>query len=350
MKIIRDFLLCLTFFWPAGAAFSQSPGDAGQALEPYAAEFYGVVRIERGGNSIFEQAYGRANYQLDVANAPDTRFALQALTRPLVAAVFHSAADQGVIDLEASICAYLSACPESWNGVKIRHLLNQTSGLPDLSAALEASPQGGPRERLSAILQADEPSDPLHAPGSRYRDSRFDYALAAAVLEAAYGESFETIMDAQLFKRAGMSNAGIAAPNAAIANMAAGYAMSDGAPEIVCAGETYLRGAEGAYATARDLAAFANALFGERLTTAKMLDAMVTPDYALSSSHAYGLMTAERGGLLSHFYGARGDGYAAWLSRYPDHDVTIVILSNQNGAPVNDMRKALEAALFGNGA
>ena len=81
-----------------------------------------------------------------------------------------------------------------------------------------------------------------------------------------------------------------------------------------------------------------------------MLDAMVTPDYALSSSHAYGLMTAERDGTLSHFYGARGDGYAVWLSRYPDHDVTIVILSNQNGAPVNDMRKALEAALFGNGA
>ena len=50
------------------------------------------------------------------------------------------------------------------------------------------------------------------------------------------------------------------------------------------------------------------------------------------------------------FYGARGDGYAVWLARYPDHDVTIVILSNQNGAPVNDMRKALEAALFGNGA
>jgi len=348
-------LLCLV----STAAAAQPARDIDAALASFADEFAGVVRVERAGTLVHERAYGLANHELDVANAPHTGFKLHALSRMMTAAVAHRAADQGRLSLEGSVCDWLSPCPDSWAGVTLRNLLNHTSGIPDLSARMEAAWSGSLEASLAAVIdRAGDAAAPDRFPNEDYRASDFDYVLAARILEIAYGAPFASVMSAQLFEPSGMDDSGVEpAPAAgapagplAIKGLASAYDGSAAAPQRALAPSYAAPGARGIHATAEDVADFADALFGERLTTAKMLDAMLTPDFRLSSTYAFGVETVDRNGRLTHRHGSSGDGYAASLSVYPDHDLTLVILSNQGFAPVAEMRRAIEAALLESGA
>ena len=346
-------LISLLAFLAAGTAAAQSPSDIDQAMSPFAEDFAGVVRIERGGEPVFEKAYGFANWELDVPNTPATKFKIHSITKTLTAAAIHRAADQERIDLEAGICGYLSACPESWASVKVRHLLNHSSGIPDHLNAYAGQWNGGVTSTLDAVLADSELPD-AEFPGTEHAYSNFGYMMLAAILERIYGQTYEEVLQTQIFTRANMDATGVepAPPNGArgappaIKGVATGYNGSAEVPRETYSMTYIMQGAGGIYATAEDLGDFAEALFEQRLTTAKMLDAMVTPDPGLGTAYAYGVVTRDRNGLLSHNHTGGTNGYLSLLGYYPDYDATIIVLSNQGFSPLEAIKSALENVLL----
>jgi len=345
-------LLAFIFAMFAAPALAQPSLD--EALAPFTAEFAGVIRVERGGEPTFERAYGFASWELDIPNRVDTRFKLHSLSKPLTAALIHRAADQERLNLEAPICLYLTPCPDAWSLIRVRHLLNHSAGLPELTGALASGWEGDLASSLAAVIETGE-TGLTGIPGGQFRYSNFGYVLLARIAETVYGAPFDEVMAAHLFAPAGMDGAGVETPPApggydgplAVKALASGYNGSADTPQRALSKMYVIPGAGGVYATAEDLGDFADALFQGRLMTPKMVDAMATPSASLDTAYAYGLVTTDSNGLLIHRHDGGNNGYLAWLARYPDHDVTLVILSNQGFAPINDMRQAIEAALFG---
>src|ERR671916_294845 len=65
----------------------------------------------------------------------DSLFALASLTKPLVAAAFMVAAEEGVVELDAPVAEQVPAYRDERRGLTARHLLSHAGGLPESGPA-----------------------------------------------------------------------------------------------------------------------------------------------------------------------------------------------------------------------
>ncbi len=107
-------------------------------------------------------------------------------------------AEQGVLSLDADVNAYLPfslrhpLAPDV--PITLRMLLSHTAGIRDGDTYNTGIAKGA---LLSDILAGDSFAD--HAPGTTWEYSNLGAGIAGAVLEAAAGEDFETLMQRTVF-------------------------------------------------------------------------------------------------------------------------------------------------------
>ncbi len=185
-----------------------------------------------------------------------------------VAAVAH-----GDLALGDTIGARLPDLPAAWSAVTLGQLLQHTSGVPDFSRspafrdALVASLQTAPPpvELLSYV--AEEPLS--FSPGTKYEYSNSDNIIAALMIEAATGSTYEQVLAADVFGPLGLTRTSLPSDSAMPAPAARGYALDPPAPpedvtSQFAAGWTWSSG--GIVSTPRDANAFVRGYISGRTT------------------------------------------------------------------------------------
>ncbi|MFF7245064.1 serine hydrolase domain-containing protein [Embleya sp. NPDC008237] len=134
-------------------------------------------------------------------------------TKAFTAVVVLQLVGEGRIDLDAKIDDYLPGLVrgEEIDGrhITIRHLLQQTSGLPNYSDHLgEEIRYFAPRELVDIALRykAD------FAPGKKWAYSNTNYVLAGLIVEKVTGRSLAQEMDRRIIKRIGLRHTYFPAP------------------------------------------------------------------------------------------------------------------------------------------
>jgi CubicO group peptidase (beta-lactamase class C family) len=232
--------------------------------------------------------------------------------------------DRGLVRLDGSVCHYLARCPSAWRPVSLRHLLSHTSGVPDLFGELPAAPVDSTRAVIDAAIARHMNDSLLAAPGTAYRYSNFNYFLAGYAMEVAAGQSWETILRAEVFGPAGMADTEYDDVWAVMPGRARGYAMADGALRHIRYRDHAAYAAGGLLSTARDLLRFDSALTGGRLLGSSTFQAMSTPvlgDYGLG----WQVITVFGRTLRNHSGGT--NGFSSHLAHYDD-GTRVVVLSN----------------------
>ena len=140
---------------------------------------------------------GHAGVKARAVNANDP-VRIASISKLVTAIAVMRLADQGKIDLDRDVSAYLG-----WrvrnpafadNVVTMRMLLSHQSSITD--AADYILPLDG---ELSAVLGKPDSWDNAHAPGSYFRYANLNFPLVAAVMESAVGERFDRIMAREVF-------------------------------------------------------------------------------------------------------------------------------------------------------
>ena len=129
-------LVTLCFFLiPVRAA----PGTAAEAsmegyVSPYVAgnNFSGVVLVSRKGEILFQKAYGQAVIGYGVANTPTTRFHIASLSMQFTAAAVMRLIEADKFKLDTPVGKLVPDFPHG-DEIKVRDLLTETSGLPDIN-------------------------------------------------------------------------------------------------------------------------------------------------------------------------------------------------------------------------
>src|SRR5690606_36462573 len=105
--------------------------------------------------------------------------------------------------------------PSNWAGVTVRNLLNQTSGLPDLTEAMLARFSVDHPTAMKAVLTdlAEDATHPLEGPGENFRYNNFGFELLAHAAAATRGAPFGHILEELVLKPADMTNASVEVPN-----------------------------------------------------------------------------------------------------------------------------------------
>ena len=177
----------------------------------------------RGDAIVAEGALGRASVELDVPVTAETLFGIASLDKQLTAAGVLVLAERGKLSLDDPLARWV---PGDWGGIRLRHLLAHTSGLPD-EVAPEA--EGGTlldytTERLLAHVRG---LVRLAPPGERYVYSDAGLLLAQLATEAAAGEPWREFVRRELYGAAGMATATFMDPAAVLAGRAAPYTLDD---------------------------------------------------------------------------------------------------------------------------
>src|SRR5918994_90258 len=144
------------------------------------------------------------------APTPQTPFIIGSLTKSFTALAVMQLVEDGKVELDAPVQRYLPwfrvADPQASAQITVRHLLNQTSGLPQLSglrplADFDDSPDASERQaRALSTLVLPRPV------GSAWEYCNMNYNLLGLVVEVASGESYEAYIQNHIFAPLGMTH------------------------------------------------------------------------------------------------------------------------------------------------
>ncbi|MCQ4164854.1 serine hydrolase domain-containing protein [Tahibacter harae] len=337
------FVLLLAPLLPAQAAV---PTDF---IARYAREhrFSGTILAQEHGKPVFRQSFGLADIAFGVPNTPDTAYRIASITKAYTAVLVLQLAEQGRLDLHKTIRDYLPDYAGSGGRATLHQLLNHTSGLPnfdqvkDLQTALTQGIPAYQKPATSAQLLTNFCSgDRVAEPGAVFDYNNCDYIVLGRILEAVSGQRYEQLLAERIFRPLGLKHTGLPRQGVIVPRLARTYmfredlnALADDLP--VYAENWYAAGS--LYATADDVLAFANALFGGRLLKPASLALMTTPGL---DDYGYGVWSYDMniGGRTQHVVKRPGRimGAQTQLFRLVDADITLVLLANTDAVDLDE--------------
>jgi CubicO group peptidase (beta-lactamase class C family) len=294
-----------------------------------------AIAVARGGRTLLARGYGLANVRDHVALSGDTVFPICSISKNFAAAAVLRLADQGLLDRSAPASRYLPDVRGLSPEVTVDRLLNHSSGLGSYNEGADWQSLA-PRALPHAALAARISSAPRTTPGREWGYSNSAFYLAGLVVEKVAGRSYWDFLAETFFRPLGLQRARPCADVPPPAR-ARGYRVEKGG----------LAGAEtenwrnpfaggGLCMTAEELLAWEAALDSGRVLTAESVRAMRTPTrLADGRRYDYGLGT-RLGSLDGHpalGHTGGGQGFSTVLLRFPDDDLTIVVLKNWSGGP-----------------
>jgi CubicO group peptidase (beta-lactamase class C family) len=308
-------------------------------------KFTGTVLIAKEGKIVFEKGYGYANLEQKQPNTPNTEFRIGSLSKPFTAILILQLQEQGKLNIKDPIQKFIPDYPKG-DSIQIEHLLNHTSGIKSITGMKEYYEKwiGQPSTLEQTI--AHFKNEPLHfTPGSRFEYSNSNYILLSYIAEKASGISFSQLLEKNITKKLKLKQTGVDQNSRVSKNKAIGYATTptDSFAIARYTEMSVLSGAGAVYATARDLYAWDQALYGSKLLTDASRKAMFTP---YKNNYALGWEVVQSKGRLEMGHSGSIDGYLSNYIRFPKQDVCIIFLSNYFQSKGPQISKALTAIVF----
>lgn len=205
---------------PADAAVDSGGGDRYEALavvverERRALGVPGVaVAVVEDGEVRFAAGFGLRDPRRDEAVTPRTIFPIGSTTKPLTALALLRLVDEGAVDLDAPVVDYVPELAvrsgaEHLPAVVVRHLLTQSSGLPDQPVVWSwPDTSDTVLDDYLAGPSFSERYGLMFPPGRMYYYSNLGFDLAGLIVERVGGRFYADYMQSEVLDLLGMSRA-----------------------------------------------------------------------------------------------------------------------------------------------
>ncbi len=332
----------------SGTASGQSPRVL-DSIESYvkANKFSGSMLIQKGQEAFFSKSYGLANQPFKVKNTLETRYKIASITKLFTSVLIMKLAEQGKIDLGATISDYYPEYPgEGVDRITIHQLLNHTSGLPYFGpASKEEALEVGMvawqlPHTLDSLIIKYHSQDLVNEPGKVFNYNNGDYLILGKIIENIEGKSFHEVLHAEILEPLQMTNSGLLYQYQILENLADSYFTMNDSIGLVNDLPVYIQNwytAGAMYSTIYDLQKFASALFSGKLIEISSLEKLLTPGL---DEYGYGLWIYDltRNSRKYRVFKRPGDimGSKAMLVYLPAEEVTIIILANTDLVNLDD--------------
>lgn len=282
---------------------------------------------------------------------PATLFDIGSITKSYTAALVVRLAEDGTLTLEGSLAKWFPDVPGA-DGVTIRDLLRQTSGIADYASSPEFLPairagMAGPWPPESNLRFVGARA---FEPGAKWQYSNTNYVLLGLIATRAGGQPLSELLREKFLDSLGLTDSFVAGEESVTGARAHAYLdfTGDGTPDDLSAfvpDPATTRGAGGAgaiVATAADLARFARAYYSGAIMPNELRDdAMDWVDRGDGWQYGFGLIAAPFGSdtLFGHLGNTAGQSAGVWHSRQAN--VTVAILTNVHGVRMAEPVRAL---------
>ena len=295
------------------------------------------VGVSRKGMVLFERGYGMANLEQKVPITPATIFDPASIAKPFTALSVMLAAEQGKLSLDDDVSKHVPEWANRQDRVTIRHLLAHTGGLRDVFLLIELVPPTTPDVDINQhILRTLAGQRGLNfAPSTQFSYNNGGYNLLGSIVARVSGLPFRDFVATHIFAPLGMTQSSLRGGTVAIsAQHARGYHHDDSGFHLAREGgidTSAIVGNSGLFTTVGDLLRFAQNFGDARVGSRGHLDEMQTPvplGANGTSPFGLGLEVGVDGELKTVGHGGGDRGIAAYLMRYPAHDLNVAVLCN----------------------
>ena len=356
MRIINTFLLVTVF--ASAPLFAQTipphaPLDPQQLhgidsfvnSEMHRLRIPGVaVGVYSRGNLLLDKGYGLANVELNVPVKPYTVFESGSVGKQFTATAILLLAQDNKLSLDDSITKYFPDAPATWKPILIKNLLSHTSGLADYTTPALAGPTGPFYLRLDftedQLVTKIEALPIEFAPGDKWAYRNTNYLLLGILIHRVSGIPFADFLHQRIFAPLGMSATRVISETDIIPNRSAGYQIGFGdqlknqdwvSPTFNSTGDGSL------YLNVLDMARWDAAFYNTQLLNQSSLDRMLTV-YPLNdgkpnpNQYGFGWWIRQQNNHKVIEHGGNWQGFTSDISRYPDDNLTVVVLTNLDAA------------------
>lgn len=261
--------------------------DTGEQIARLAHEhdFSGVVRLDRGEDVLFEEAYGLADRAHAIPNTVETRFGLASGTKGFTALTVVSLIEEGHLEFGTTARSVLGDdLPLIRDDVTVEHLLAHRSGIGDYidedDDALDLDDHLLPvpvhelssTESYLTVLDGYPTKSP---PGQRFSYSNSGYVVLALIAERVSGTPFEHLVVERVCVPAGAARTDFLRSDELPSDVARGYLAPEGLRSNVFHLPVLGSGDGGIYSTVGDVHGLWRSLFAGRVVSEDAVAAMV---------------------------------------------------------------------------
>lgn len=300
-----------------------------------AGRFNGVVLFARGGNIVYEGAYGLRDYQTRAPLQLADAFELGSVSKPLTAIAIMQLVGQGKIQLDDTLQQYWPRFP--YAGITVRHLLSHRSGLGNYMYFIDEvwpNKDSAISNVMMLNYMVSDTPQAYYPPDTKYNYCNTNYALLASLIEQVTHMPYAAYLEQALFQPLGMQRATVH-----------NRCHNPDFPSPVRGHNAYLRhkensylngvvGDKGIYASVYDLYRLDRGLYDTTYIAPHLLALMHTPQHEELTQRQqdnYGL-----GWRLQHdpqhgrvvYHHGWWKGFKTYYIRMIDRQQTIIVLSN----------------------
>ena len=308
------------------------------------------LAIIRNGHIDQLSAYGLANVEYQIKTTNQNVFSINSMTKAFVGVAIMQLAEQEKLRINDPIGQYIDSLPTTWQSLSIKQLMTNTSGLPNIIDQYEHVLGQGQEQAAWTAVKAL----PIEfKPGERFSYNQTGYVILGKIIHRLSGVPFTQFIEDNQFKVVGMNLTRFGDSADLIPNSAGGYTRlknvngkwlprdeKDPLGMSIAEFPVFFRTAAGILSTAQDMAHWLIALqSGKLLKKKESLEALWTPARLangqvggfneLTNGYALGWPTVTR---EEHPALAPVGGFRSALFVYPQDDLSIVVLTNLQGA------------------
>lgn len=164
--------------------------------------------IVKDGQVVYSKGFGFADVESKRPVTPQSVLIQASVTKSLVAMTIMKLAEQGKIDLDKPVTAYLpyfTMTDERYKEITVRMLLSHRAGLPD-SPAFWPEPLDPKMNPLEQAVRDLRDMKLLSAPGEGWNYSAYGYSALGAIIAKVTGKPFENYMQEAWLTPLGMTH------------------------------------------------------------------------------------------------------------------------------------------------
>jgi CubicO group peptidase (beta-lactamase class C family) len=301
------------------------------------------IAVVKDGVTVFKKGYGSANLEYAIPINTNTIFHVASVSKQFTAFSIYLLQKEGKISVEDDIRKYFPELPDYGRVIRVKHLLAHTSGLRDQWAILTLAGW-----RMDDVITTEQiiklvcnQKELNFDPGTQFLYSNTGYTLLAELIKKVSGKSFSEYTNSKIFQPLEMNDSRFYDDhNKLIMNRA--YSYENHKDEFVKKKLNYSTvGATSLMTTVEDLAKWSNNFYNPIIGDTKLIEdfneiSLLNNQEPVIWSVSPGDTTYHAKGQLQYYYkgikvishGGHDAGFRSILTRFPDKNLSIIILSN----------------------
>ncbi|HTE28007.1 serine hydrolase domain-containing protein [Flavitalea sp.] len=290
-----------------------------------AGRFNGNALVVYRGNIVLHRSYGVKDTAAKVPLDTNSIFLIASVTKTFTSAVVFKLIEEGKLDLRDKVSKYLPAFPNG-DRISIRNLLTHSSGIGNIDIEETDTIAWKPlnKEQVLAAFQ----NEPLKfSPGSSFSYTNSNYFLLGLIVEKASSKSYYDLVRQYILRPMDMFHTGFDFINLTNPDKASGFTMLSTEKRVLAHNldSTITLASGDMYSTTGDLLKWARAVNDTQFLKRRSWDSVFS---VFKENYAHGWLVRKFAGKKCYWHSGGTFGFASVLARFPDDDLTIILLSN----------------------